>query len=259
MTLLVLSPHMDDAALCAAGHIQLARNNNVRVVIVSVFAGFPPSGKLSALARDFHTDCGLSSDAVTVRRAEDAAAAAILDAEIVWLDFPDAIYRVSSGVHAYASREALFGCPVDDGAICAEAVRQIGCSFPDVDELLIPLGVGGHVDHKLTRRIGEILLCSIGPRLVAWYEESLYVWQLGADAWRGVDTKGIVCRDVVLSSAFWDCKCAAVESYRSQISMLGLDLHDPNSIMNSSLRTERIWLSSVGGQATASIRHADYP
>lgn len=252
MTLLVLSPHLDDAALCAAGPIQLSRTHNIRVIIVSIFAGFPPPGNLSSLARAFHNDCGLSINAVTTRRAEDAAAAKILDTNIAWLDYPDAIYRTNAGMHIYSCREALFGRPVDADAICTAAARRISRQFSDVDELLIPLGAGGHVDHKITRQIGEILRCSARRRTAAWYEESLYAGQLGADAWHGVDIGRLTPQDIALPTPIWDRKRAAVECYRSQTAMLGIDLRDPDSPMSGCLRTERIWSDrAIGAKRTS--------
>lgn len=145
---LYLSPHFDDVALSCGGTV--ARDTrSAQVTVVTVFAGDPP-GELNQFAQFQHRRWGTSDDTVDARRAEDIEAMKALGAEPEWLDFPDAIYRGD----LYLSDEDLFGAikaaDADTVGRVRDAVGQL------LDKLLpakvfAPLGVGGHVDHRLVR------------------------------------------------------------------------------------------------------------
>jgi LmbE family N-acetylglucosaminyl deacetylase len=85
--LVAVSPHLDDAVLSCAG--LLAGSTDARVI--TVFAGFPTP---LVGVTEWDKKCGFrpGDDVVGVRRAEDRAALAVLDAHPVWLDFIDEQY-----------------------------------------------------------------------------------------------------------------------------------------------------------------------
>lgn len=84
--LVVVSPHLDDAALSLGAAIASASEAGIPVTVLTVFAGDPnsdePAGEWDAL-------CGFSrvGEAARARRAEDARASEILGARSVWLPF----------------------------------------------------------------------------------------------------------------------------------------------------------------------------
>ena len=87
MTVLAISPHLDDAAFSAGGLLAtLARAH--RVVVATVFTQSVPAP--TGFALRCQTDKGLApeEDYLALRRAEDAAACAALGAEPAWRDFP---------------------------------------------------------------------------------------------------------------------------------------------------------------------------
>lgn len=88
MSLLVLSPHLDDAALSCAWLLQRHPGSSV----VSVFAGTPQRAAL--LSTRWDRDCGFASAdaAIAARRREDQRACRQLDADPIWLDFADRQY-----------------------------------------------------------------------------------------------------------------------------------------------------------------------
>ena len=96
----LLSPHFDDVVFsCGALVAQWARSGQ-RVAIVTICAGLPPAGPLSAYASRLHqrwNPAGLAMPAqlVAQRRAEDLRAADLLGAMAVHLTLPDCIYRVA--------------------------------------------------------------------------------------------------------------------------------------------------------------------
>ena len=170
----VLSPHLDDAALSLGGQIAEKVWRGDRVVIVTVFAGGPPPGELSPLARRLHRSWGAENDLMARRRREDEEGCRQLGAELVHWLLPDAIYRRSAidGPHLYPTFEALTGTPSgEDDALAVEIARRLA-DLPEHDDLLVPLGVGSHVDHLLVRRAAEQ---RFGPEHLVYYEEYPYL------------------------------------------------------------------------------------
>jgi LmbE family N-acetylglucosaminyl deacetylase len=89
--IVVLSPHLDDAALSLGAGIARATAAGARVRIITVFAYEPES---TAPAGEWDRACGFrtAGEAARTRRAEDARACALLGAEPVWLPFRDFEY-----------------------------------------------------------------------------------------------------------------------------------------------------------------------
>lgn len=86
--LVILSPHLDDAALSLGATVARATRSGATVVVVTVLAGDPDD---AGPPGDWDRFCGFSSagEAARVRRVEDARACAVLGAEPVWLPFED--------------------------------------------------------------------------------------------------------------------------------------------------------------------------
>ena len=87
LTLLVISPHLDDAVLSASGLIA----ENRGAVVATVFAGMPRDRERSTL---WDRACGFDTaeEALTMRRREDAEALRILGATPLHLGFVDEQY-----------------------------------------------------------------------------------------------------------------------------------------------------------------------
>jgi len=84
---LVISPHLDDAALSLGATIYtLARRQEV--CILTVFANDPES-ELPAQPWDEYCGFATAAAAARGRRAEDTAASRILGARVRWLQFAD--------------------------------------------------------------------------------------------------------------------------------------------------------------------------
>lgn len=246
MRAVLLSPHLDDAIMCLGGWASTVASATFDVIVTTIFAGLPPAGPLSRVAHGFHRDCGLGTNAVLERRAEDTTAAALVGAETRWLDIPDAIYRLADGVPVYPSHGDLFGIPAPgEDVLCTAATRLLAqeCQVPGV--LLMPLSVGGHVDHVLARRIGEAFAAALPDScVVGYYEESLYTAQQGRRAWDRVDTRGLSPMEIIVTGEALDRKLAAIMAYTSQVRMLGIGPdRDPGHLAFARLsETERVWV-----------------
>jgi LmbE family N-acetylglucosaminyl deacetylase len=216
--LIVLSPHLDDAALSCGGAIARHVALGGRALVVNVCSGSPPpDAAFSPFAQFQHSRWGLpAAQAVASRLAEDAAALEILGADALQLGLLDAIYRMP---FAYVDDATLFGEVAPDDALL-DAVHPIlaalAARYPDA-VLLAPLGVGNHVDHQAVYLAARAIPA---PAAVAFYEDLPYAAEPDAVTrrletldgyWRSADT---------LIRATLPRKLAAIEAYVSQIGAL---------------------------------------
>jgi LmbE family N-acetylglucosaminyl deacetylase len=193
--LVVLSPHLDDAVLsCGALIAHAVTRTSVTVATLFTEAGPPPH---TWSARRYLHQVG-AADAETLyrqRRAEDRAALEPLGVGWVHAGLTEAQFRLRAGpgsrrwwtrllpelAHCYPvyRRHVISGriAPSDAGTL-AEASgfiqRTAGLGRPLV---LAPLGVGGHVDHVLTRTAAK----RSGAR-VAYYSDFPYNQRYPADS-----------------------------------------------------------------------------
>jgi len=239
MRIIAVSPHLDDAVLCAGGTLHQAATTGHMVTVATLFTADPPPAGLSPYAHGFHDACGLGVHAVAHRRAEDAAACRELGVKYMWSGLPEAIYRITVDGLRYANRAALFGPPLASDTL-PELEHVLAEALVRADVVLLPLGVGGHVDHVLTRAWGERIV----PRSarLCYYEESLYNDQLGPRAWATVTVRGLFRRTTTLPIDAAQHKLAAVDRYVSQLRMLGVS--EPGQLRRSfraRCRTEAFW------------------
>lgn len=238
--LICLSPHYDDAVFSCGGLLHRAARAGRRVLAVTICAAPPPGGELSPYAARLHArwvadgaaaaaamvarpdpDSAAAAAATMVarRRAEDGPALAGLGVATVYLDLPDAIYRrdPGSGAWLYTGHDGIFGPPAEAEAPVVEALATRLAGLAGVirtTRRLVPLAVGGHVDHQLVRRAAER---AWGETAVRYYEDFPYAAEPGAvvavvggdRSWRG--------RRVTLDEADLAAKVAAVACYASQI------------------------------------------
>jgi LmbE family N-acetylglucosaminyl deacetylase len=90
--IVVLSPHLDDAALSLGATIAAAARASRQVTVVTVFANDPES---TAPPGEWDAKCGFrtAGEAAARRREEDSRACEILGARASWLPFADVEYE----------------------------------------------------------------------------------------------------------------------------------------------------------------------
>lgn len=153
-----LSPHLDDAVLSCGGLMARQAAAGDSVLVVTVCAGDPGEAPPSELARMLHERWGGSPSPVGDRRSEDRVACGRLDASVLHLDIPDAIYRLGpAGAPLYPTEEALTS-PVSpaEADLIQKVAERLQTACPP-GRLYSPLALGGHVDHRLTRTAAERL------------------------------------------------------------------------------------------------------
>ena len=119
-----------------------------------------------------------SADATQVRSAEDERYAWFMEASVIQLDLPDAVYR------GYENDHQLLGTPRDDDEPPYDLLRQEILRL-EPQMVYFPLAVGNHVDHQLCREVGLAMLAE-GRRWVmpapdfagrmTFYEDFPYAW-----------------------------------------------------------------------------------
>lgn len=155
-----LGAHSDDLAFSLAGAFRDGRLAGCRPVTV--------------FSRSAYTPARPAGDAVRVtalRKAEDERFfAATAAAPPLWLDLEDAPLRGAG---------AVFHAPMatDDRA----AVRRALARLPAGGTLVVPLSLGGHVDHRLVCGAGCERLRA-GTHSLIFYEDLPYAAFLGAEA-----------------------------------------------------------------------------
>lgn len=148
--LLVISPHLDDAALSCADAIWRAP----RAAVVTIFAGTPRD---AAMQTDWDARSGFASagEAMRARRAEDAAALQLLAAEPIQLDFLDSQYGDT---------------PTADAV--ADALENVVREFAP-DTVLLPGGLF-HSDHVLAHEAALLVRKRLPGLDWRMYEEAHY-------------------------------------------------------------------------------------
>jgi LmbE family N-acetylglucosaminyl deacetylase len=171
--LIVLSPHLDDAALsCGALMMRAVQHTSVTVVTLFTESSGPPytlSGR-----RYLHQMGARSAQALyQQRRSEDQAALRPFGVNCVHAGLTDALFRRHPSPGPWPLRARLlpelahiyptYRLHVIAGQIAAadagtlrdvcDVIQRLVSAGPCV--LLAPLGVGGHVDHVLVRSAAE--------------------------------------------------------------------------------------------------------
>lgn len=210
-----VSPHLDDAVLSCGGGIAARVRRGESVLVATLAAGDAPRD-LSDLAQALHKQWGLGPDA-SARRAEDAHACRRLGADYWHGALPDCIYRMDPGnrVPLYRTLAEVYARP-HPADTAFDAWRDQIRTLPPADTVVAPLGVGGHVDHRLVRRAAE----DVHGKSLFYYEDFPYASRFLAVrrliGWRGGWMRAVLA----LSEEEIRARCEASALYASQVDMM---------------------------------------
>ncbi|GBL18928.1 2'-N-acetylparomamine deacetylase [Anaerolineaceae bacterium] len=251
----LLSPHFDDVVFsCGALVAQWARSGQ-RVAIVTVCAGLPPAGPLSAYASKLHRRWnpqmeGRPAQIVALRRAEDLRAADLLGAMAIHLTVPDCIYRLNpDGGWLYEGHAQIFGAlhaaeQQLPQQLAQQLVRISGVTADT--RIWIPLALGNHVDHQLVRSAAQQ---SQLPGVRGYYEDYPYAEDTAAVAGITLPSPDLAAQALSISAQSLEAKLAAISAYESQLSSFwtdGADMRrrvtDYALLMGAGALAERMWM-----------------
>lgn len=219
-----LSPHLDDAVLSCGGSIHAQVTAGESVLVATLFSEGPAKPVpelLSPFVAELHRRWGLGHDPAAGRRAEDRRALALLGAAALHLPFADCVYRTGpDGMPLYPSRDAIFGLPhpteTEVAGLLDQLIRVLA-TLPTSPQsrIYIPLGVGGHVDHRLARLAAE--RWHPARTGLSYYEEYPYA-EAPAEVQAALNNGPWQTQLVPLTEANLAAKVAAIACYASQIS-----------------------------------------
>ncbi len=154
-----LSPHFDDVALSCGGLVWDIANQGGEVQVWTVMAGYPPGDNYSTFAQKNHLAWGKSGrDAIDMRREEDKTACRIMGAVPRHFNWPDVIYRnhQDSGMPVVNNDEELFKTRPEPSLV-DEIEKTLAKEIPQKTFLVLPMGLGGHLDHRVVVQAGARL------------------------------------------------------------------------------------------------------
>jgi len=160
------SPHLDDAVYSCGGHIAQQRKAGQRVLVVTLF-GDDTQAPSSSVAHRY--------GGFRMRREEDRAALARLDADYVWFNHPDCLFREPSVGDRL--RAVLPFLRLADSDLQGEITRDVSAlceaRLAEGGRLAFPLAVGFHPDHRIVFEAGRTLHAR-GHQRVEFYEDIPY-------------------------------------------------------------------------------------
>ena len=218
-----LSPHFDDVVYSCGGTLGVQVSSGLHPLVMTVFGGVPPvNAPLSPLAQQLHGKWGINpakgaSGVIETWRKEDARALEYLQADYLWLDYFDAIYRGNPAY--YTTERQLIGGNVHSADQTIE--KQLSQLLLDLQSRLpdavwyAPLGIGRHVDHQIVYSAADHLV-QRGAK-VYFYEDFPYVLQPGALQKRIEELGASYEPNLVEMSEFLPARQEASKMYASQI------------------------------------------
>lgn len=150
----VLSPHLDDAALSCFGLLN-ALQGVVSRLVITICCGNPAPAPARGNEDEFRQDPDFQQHCPPAkRRREDIAAMDGLGCDFVHLGFEDGVYRRSptSGDFIYRTTREKFVRPrIEDASHIEELFLVLRRLCQNMGRILLvtPLSIGYHVDHSI--------------------------------------------------------------------------------------------------------------
>ena len=157
-----LSTHFDDVVLSTGGLVWELTHRGDRVEIWTICAGDPPADKpLTEYAQLLHGFWNIGEDVPRKRSLEDAACCAVLGATAYRrYTVPDNIYRYLPGTDEPVIKEnedQMKPLEPEESYLIPPVTDFLRKNLPADCELVVPLAIGSHRDHVLTRTAAERL------------------------------------------------------------------------------------------------------
>jgi LmbE family N-acetylglucosaminyl deacetylase len=163
-----VSPHLDDVAASCSGRIFKQIQQGESVLVVTVFTRAVDTGSNTvskALKSVLNYPC---------RREEDQRAMQRLGVDYLWLEHPEILFRNQKPWTRYWPH---FRTTQDNKALCDNLTREFHeiCRRSHCADLILPLGVGQHMDHQIIFQAGVAMLHGPDhPFRIVFYEETPY-------------------------------------------------------------------------------------
>jgi LmbE family N-acetylglucosaminyl deacetylase len=203
-TLVVISPHLDDAVLSLGAAIAGTARRGGRVIVLTVLAGDPASA-VPAGGWDRSAGFETHGAAARARRLEDGRACATLGATSSWLPYGDEQYERGG----------------DDATVWASILEAVGGAHA----ALVPGSPLSHSDHAWLARL--CLTHALPCQRIGIYAEQPYTWlTTGSPIGVPVPIAGLVPAGIAWERSHNGAgevlaRIRACRAYRSQLPLLG--------------------------------------
>jgi LmbE family N-acetylglucosaminyl deacetylase len=221
-----LSPHFDDVAFSCSGTICTTNAQGLRMLVVTLFAG-EPQPPFPPLAQECHQLWQIP-DGVSpyhMRKEEDEKAMSALGVDYLWLNWPEVIYRIPDLADLGEINDYQIDVRQDPifSTLCQWLV-DLHTAYPQAT-IVVPLGVGGHRDHRL---IFHAALNTLERAVLLFFEDFPYVAYLPEEATEQVKSYHLTLleRDI---SHYLEQRIQVAGFYQSQHAML---FYPPSSYPN---------------------------
>jgi LmbE family N-acetylglucosaminyl deacetylase len=167
-----LSPHFDDVIFSCGGLIYELVLQKQAVSIITIFAGQPPGGPLSAFAESLHARWETDENVVDKRLNEDLSASKYLGTPSIHFEYPDCIYRRNpkTGTWLINENRDLFNSqPETEWLLISRIASQLRAILPETMRIICPISLGNHIDHQIVRLAAETL-----PNSLCYYPDFPY-------------------------------------------------------------------------------------
>lgn len=257
MDWIYLSPHFDDVIFSCGGLLWEQTQAGDTVNIWTICAGEPLPGEFSLFAQMHHIRWESGEHAVAHRKLEDKLACQRVGAAYHYLPVPDCIYRRAGedyfrkkpahksrriakhsqpdrpAEHLYTSLEAILG-PLrpEEESLVRQVSEELARTLPAGSELVCPLTLGGHADHRLTRRAAEALGASRWP--LWYYADFPYVLRSTSEV-EELKSNGWQSTTFPISPVGVQAWYEAMIAHKSQISTFWVDLEKPKNALDGYL------------------------
>jgi LmbE family N-acetylglucosaminyl deacetylase len=172
MKILILSPHMDDAVLSCFDHMRKWKNQ-ATVTVVTVFNTYKQQVD-SAASKQYLELSGYNNIAKFQKKriAEDNAALKHLSIASKRLNMTDAAFRTIKGISLYPSYSEIFSNTLHQQDSSLSQLTTLLKKLPTYDRIIVPYGVGNHVDHLITKKAAQRVY---GRAPIMYYAEYPYL------------------------------------------------------------------------------------
>ncbi|MBN2975666.1 hypothetical protein BFW88_14165 [Pseudomonas fluorescens] len=210
---LLLAPHCDDIAYSLTGRLFSGAESSRPLQLLTIFS----ESRFAPYAAGITSQAQVSA----LRHAEDARFCAVLRLEPARLGLAEAPLR------GYPDVDSLFinsDVPLEDPMVARleqRLRRHIEGNVPT--RVFAPLGIGGHVDHRITRAAAQRVFGGVCP--LFFYEDLPYAGELAPaelDRQLALDAKGL--RALLTPLGDWlPYKLERLAEYASQVAGKDLD------------------------------------
>ncbi len=163
-----VSPHFDDVAASCSGRIFKQLDQGESVLIVTVFSAPATHGSIT------FSNALKSILNYKRRRQEDCTAMQRMGVDYLWLEHPEFLFRNQK---PWARYWPHYRATPSNKILYDKLIRELHeiCRQTDCANLILPLGIGQHMDHQILFQAGITLLhgknCTCR---ILFYEETPY-------------------------------------------------------------------------------------